>query len=131
VLHEPVWLDTNTLIALHRECLARFGGPEGIRDRGMLESATGRPRNQQAHADHVDLAALAAAYAFGIARNHPFVDGNKRTAFIAMELFLLLNGQHLELDEPDAIATFLGLAAGSLSEQELADWIRERMVARG
>jgi death on curing protein len=131
MLHEPIRIEQDALISLHDECLARFGGPSGTRDLGMLEPALGRPCNQQAYSDHVDLAALAAAYAFCIARNHPFVDGNKRTAFIAMELFLLLNGQTLILDEPDAIATFLALAAGDLTEQELADWIRAGMVARG
>lgn len=107
-----------------------FGGPEGLRDDTMLESALGRPVNQFHYGGAVDLALLAAAYAFGIARNHPFVDGNKRAAFLAVGLFLGKNGQALQADQTDAIATFLSLAAGDLSEDELATWIRKRMVAR-
>jgi death on curing protein len=129
MLKEPIWIDQEALIALHGESLSRFGGPEGLRDRGMLESALGRPRNQQAYSTEVDLAALAAAYAFGISRNHPFVDGNKRAAFIAMDLFLILNGHELVVEETDAIATFLALAAGDLGEDGLADWIRSNMQA--
>jgi death on curing protein len=130
MIPEPVWLDRDMVVAFHSESLQRFGGPEGIRDEGMLESALGRPVNKHAYAAEFDLAGLAAAYAFGIARNHPFVDGNKRAAYLAMEVFLVINGFDLELDDADAIATFLGLAAGEVSEEELADWIRERMAPR-
>jgi death on curing protein len=130
MISEPFWLDPDMVIAAHNENLQRFGGPEGIRDITMLESALGRPINKHAYASEFDLAGLAAAYAFGIARNHPFVDGNKRAAYIAMEVFLIINGFDLELDESDAIVTFLTLAAGELSEDKLATWIRDHMVPR-
>lgn len=130
MIPEPFWLDVDVVIAFHQENLQRFGGPEGLRDRSLLESALARPINKHAYAAEFDLAGLAAAYAYGIARNHPFVDGNKRAAYIAMETFLMLNGFNLELDEQDAITTFLSLAAGDLSEDDLATWIREHMAAR-
>jgi death on curing protein len=128
---EPIWLDRDALVALHAESLARFGGPDGIRDPGMLDSALGRPVNQFHYSGQTNYAQLAAAYAFGIARNHPFIDGNKRAAFIAMELFLAINGFELELNEPDAIATFLALAASELEEEALAAWVSVRMAPRG
>ena len=103
--------------------MAEHGGPVGIRDRGLLESALFRPQNLIGYGDP-DLAALAAAYGFGLARNHPFIDGNKRTAFTVMELFLALNGQELIADDPSCIVTILKLAEGSLTETEFADWIR-------
>lgn len=130
MIPEPFWLDAEAAITFHNENLQRFGGPEGIRDMTLLESALARPINKHAYAAEFDLAGLAAAYAFGIARNHPFVDGNKRAAYVAMEVFLLINGYMLELDEEDAIATFRALAAGDLSEDQLATWIRDHMVAR-
>jgi death on curing protein len=130
MIPEPFWLDPETVIAFHNENLQRFGGPEGIRDRTMLESALARPINKHAYTAEFDLAGLAAAYAFGIARNHPFVDGNKRAAYVAMEVFLMINGFDLEIEDEDAIATFRALAAGDLSEDELATWIRAHMVAR-
>jgi death on curing protein len=129
MIPEPNWLDTEAVITFHYENLQRFGGPEGIRDMTLLESALARPINKHAYASEFDLAGLAAAYAFGIARNHPFVDGNKRAAYVAMEVFLLINGFALELDEDDAITTFRALAAGDLSEDQLATWIRNHMVA--
>ncbi|MGZ5009314.1 MAG: type II toxin-antitoxin system death-on-curing family toxin [Methylobacter sp.] len=118
-----VWIEESVVLALHEEHLAEHGGPVGIRDRGRLESALFRPQNLVEYSDP-DLAALAAAYGFGLARNHPFIDGNKRTAFTVMELFLALNGQELIADDPSCIVTILKLAEGSLSETELADWIR-------
>jgi death on curing protein len=96
----------------------------------MLESALARPINKHAYTSELDLAGLAAAYAFGIARNHPFVDGNKRAAYVAMEVLLLMNGYELELDEHDTIATFRALAAGDITEDQLAAWIRDYMVPR-
>jgi death on curing protein len=107
-----------------------FGGPEGLRDDNMLESALARPMNQFHYDNQVDLAHLAAAYAFGIARNHPFVDGNKRAAFLAIGLFLGKNGYLLEADQADATRIILALAAGTLTEDELATWIRTRIAAR-
>lgn len=118
-----VWIEESVVLALHEEHLAEHGGPVGIRDRGLLESALFRSQNLIGYGDP-DLAALAAAYGFGLARNHPFIDGNKRTAFIVMELFLALNGQELIADDPSCIVTILKLAEGNLTETELADWIR-------
>jgi death-on-curing protein len=117
------WIEESVVLALHEEHLAEHGGPVGIRDRGLLESALFRPQNLIGYGDP-DLAALAAAYGFGLARNHPFIDGNKRTAFTVMELFLALNGQELIADDPSCIVTILKLAEGSLTEAEFADWIR-------
>jgi death-on-curing protein len=118
-----VWIEESVVLALHEEHLAEHGGSVGIRDRGLLESALFRPQNLIGYGDP-DLAALAAAYGFGLARNHPFIDGNKRTAFTVMELFLALNGQELIADDPSCIVTILKLAEGSLTETEFADWIR-------
>jgi death-on-curing protein len=118
-----VWIEESVVLALHEEHLAEHGGPVGIRDRGLMESALFRPQNLIGYGDP-DLAALAAAYGFGLARNHPFIDGNKRTAFTVMELFLALNGQELIADDLSCIVTILKLAEGSLTEAEFADWIR-------
>jgi death on curing protein len=130
MIPEPEWLVLGIVIAFHHENLQRFGGPSGIRDQTMLESALDRPKNKHAYAAEYDLAALAAAYAFGIARNHPFVDGNKRAAYVAMETFLELNGFDIEISDDSGIETFRALAAGTLSEEDLATWIRDNMVAR-
>lgn len=124
---EPVWLELGVAIAVHEEQLAEHGGASGVRDGGALQSALARPRNGWAH-DVDDPFKLAAAYAFGIARNHPFVDGNKRTAFVAALLFLALNGNTLEVDREEGIVTFLALASGELEEDELADWFRQRIA---
>lgn len=123
---EPVWLELDVALAIHDRQLAEHGGGAGLRDRGMLESALGRPVNQW-HYGEDDLAALAAAYAFGIARNHPFVDGNKRTAWVLARLFVALNDRVLTFDHEAAIHAVLALAAGELSEDELADWFRIRL----
>jgi death on curing protein len=126
---EPTWIERAVVLAFHSESLQRFGGLEGIRDEGLLDSALSRPVNKHTYAAELDLAGLAAAYAYGIARNHPFLDGNKRAAFLAMEVFLAINRFSLEVEDADAIATFLMLAAGEVSEDQLADWIRARMVS--
>jgi len=123
-----VWLLEETVIAIHHRQIAEHGGGEGLRDEGLLSSALARPQNLLAHGQPPpDLAALAGAYAYGIARDHPFVDGNKRTALIAARTFLLLNGVNLEAGQDDKFLTFQSLAAGSLTEDELADWIRKRL----
>lgn len=114
------------MLVAHERQIAKFGGPAGIRDAGALESALGRPRNKLAYVG-TDLASLAAAYAFGIARNHPFVDGNKRAAFVAMMLFLRLNDVRFAPSPAEATLAILGLAAGEISEENLARWIRERL----
>jgi death-on-curing protein len=127
---EPVWLEENALLLLHRESLAEHGGGEGIRDIGLLRSAMARPQNLLAYGDEGDIATLAAAYAVGIARNHPFVDGNKRAALIAAAVFLLLNGLELIADQADATVTMLALAAGELDEAGFAAWLRENVRER-
>ena len=121
-----VWLRLDAVKALHDRQLSEHGGPSGLRDAGALESALARPQNLAAY-EEPDVAALAAAYAFGLARNHPFVDGNKRTAWVAARLFLDLNGRQLLFDKVEATQTMLGLAAGELGEDEFAAWLRERI----
>ena len=121
---EPIWLEVDEVIDMHAEQLAIFGGPEGIRDHGLLESAVLRPVNQW-HYGQTDMAALAAAYAFGLARNHAFVDGNKRIAFQAMMVFLRGNGIAFAPDPAHATEIILSLAAGEVSEESLTRWIRD------
>ncbi|MBA3834920.1 MAG: type II toxin-antitoxin system death-on-curing family toxin [Pseudomonadota bacterium] len=118
------WVATEVAMAAHAEQLAEHGGGEGVRDIKLLESAMARPQNLAAY-DDPDAADLAAAYAFGIARNHPFVDGNKRTAAVVSETFLILNGRTLEATDAEMVVAFLALAAGELSEEAMADWFRE------
>lgn len=127
-MNEPVWLDAEIMIDVHAEQLALFGGPEGIRDLGMLESALGRPVNKFSYGEE-DLAALAAAYAFGIARNHPFVDGNKRATFAAIIVFLGLNDIAFAPPPAEATAIILALADGEVGEVGLARWIRDNWPA--
>jgi death on curing protein len=123
--YDPVWLTTAEVIALHEMQLRRFGGPAGIRDLGALDSALGRPINKWQY-EGADLAAMAAAYAYGIARNHPFVDGNKRAAFVAMMLFLRKNGVRFAPSQAEATVIILALAAGEVSEAGLIRWINDR-----
>ena len=123
-----VWIATEVALAAHAEQLAEHGGGEGVRDRGLLDSAMARPRNLAEYGDP-DAAALAAAYAYGIARNHPFVDGNKRTAAVVGETFLVLNGFGLDATDAELVVAILALAAGELSEDELADWFRAHVTA--
>jgi death-on-curing protein len=125
---EPVWLDADVTLAIHDRQLAEHHGGMGVRTADMLGSVLGRPVNQW-HYGTDDRYALAAAYAFGVARNHPFVDGNKRTAWVLARLFLALNGVTIRFTSEDAIATVLALAAGDLSEDELADWFRGHIAA--
>ena len=126
---EPVWLDVQVALAIHDRQLAEHGGAAGVRDQGLLESALGRPANRWSYGEN-DIAALAAAYAFGVARNHLFIDGNKRTAWVLARMFLALNGHTLIFVPEDAIRTVLALAGGKLSEDELADWFRTYLVER-
>ena len=118
-----IWLDNAVLMAVHDEQLAEHGGIAGVRDEGMFISAMQRAQNLAAYGAP-DFAELAAAYGVGLAKNHPFLDGNKRTAFVATELFLLLNGYHLIANDADCILTMLGVAAGELDEAAFAAWIR-------
>ena len=121
---EPEWLDLDIVVDFHAEQLALFGGPDGIRDPGLLESALARPQNKFAYGE-TNLAALAAAYGFGIARNHPFIDGNKRTALASMIVFLNLNGIALGAPQETAAAIVLALAGGEIGEDVLARWIAD------
>lgn len=120
-----VWVLADVVIALHGEQLAEHGGPVGIRDRGGLESCLVRPQNIAVYDAEVDVATLAAAYAYGIARNHPFVDGNKRAALVTAELFLELNGYTLTASDTECVVTMVQLADGSVSEEALAQWFRD------
>jgi death-on-curing protein len=121
------WISDSVVYAIHEAQLAEHGGIAGVRDEGLLSSALARPQNQAAYGENVDAASLAAAYAFGIARNHPFLDGNKRTAFVVMELFLNLNGWILNASDTDCISAMLSLAAGELAEKALATWLRRHL----
>ena len=121
-----VWIATEVALAAHAEQLAEHGGGDGIRDAGMLDSAMARPQNLAQYGDP-DAAALAAAYAYGIARNHPFTDGNKRTAAVVSETFLMLNGYALGATDAELVVAFVALAAGEFSEDELADWFRQHL----
>ena len=126
------WISKRALLLLHDESLAEHGGATGIRDEGLLESALARPENLAAYSERgePDLAALAAAYGYGLAKNHPFVDGNKRAAFLAVGLFLALNGQRVVASQTDATATVLALAASEITEAAFAHWLRAHSVAR-
>lgn len=122
-----VWVTLDVAEAAHAEQIAEHGGGgDALRDRGMFESAMARPENLAAYGAP-DAAALAAAYAYGLARNHPFVDGNKRIAAVVSETFLLLNGYSLDATDAELVVAFLDLAAGSLSEDDLADWFRQHL----
>jgi death on curing protein len=121
-----VWLDPKVLLAAHDEQLAEHGGASGIRDEDLYESALARPQNLAAYGKP-DAAALAAAYAFGLAKNHPFVDGNKRIALVALESFLALNGFEFMADDVQCVLMILSLASGTIGENELTDWIRRNV----
>jgi death-on-curing protein len=121
-----IWVEIRDGLPIHDAQLTEHGGASGVRDHGLFESALARPQNLAAHGEP-DIAALAAAYAFGIAKNHPFVDGNKRTALVVLEFFLALNHHILTVDDVQCVVTILALADGTLSEAELADWIRRNI----
>ncbi len=124
-----VWLQAAVLRAVHDEQLLEHGGASGVRDEGLFESALARPLNLAAYGEP-DVAELAASYGYGLARNHPFIDGNKRTAFVAVELFLALNGHELTADDPACVLTMLAVAAGTLEEPDFAAWLREHTRPR-
>ncbi len=126
-MNEPVWLSPELVIAFHDEQLREFGGPPGLRDRSMLESALGRPQNKWTYGE-TDLAAVAAAYAFGIAKNHPFVDGNKRASLLAIVTCLGLNGVDFVADQGAAVVMIQSLAAGEVDEDGLTRWIRDSLA---
>ncbi len=124
--NEPAWVTYDQAIAIHSRQLRRFGGAPGLRDEGMLQSALERPVNKWRY-ERAGLVELAAAYAFGLAKNHAFVDGNKRIAFMTMMVFLRKNGIHFAPDQAHATAIVLALAAGEVSEQSLARWIADNL----
>jgi len=129
-VNEPwVWLSGDVLLAVHDEQLAEHGGAAGVRDLGLFESALSRPRNLVGYGNP-DVCELAAAYGYGLARNHPFIDGNKRTAFVAVELFLVLNGRDLMADDATCVLTMLAVAAGTMNEPSFAQWLRDHTQAR-
>jgi death on curing protein len=119
------WLSPSFVMLMHRELTREHGGPQGIRDLGVLESAVARPKNLHAYEKVQDLHRLAAAYGYGISRNHPFVDGNKRVSLMVMYVFLKMNGIELAASEEDAYVTIRDLASGDLSEEALEDWLQQ------
>lgn len=124
-----IWIQREVIVAIHEMQLAEHGGLAGVRDAGLLDSALGRPENLAAYGEP-DAPALAAAYGWGISRNHPFIDGNKRTGFVATELFLNLNGYELTADDADCVLTMLSVAAGDLIEDAFAAWLRQHAKRR-
>jgi len=124
-MDDPIWISSELALAIHQRQLAEHGGINGVRDPGLLESAMSRPRQRFAYADPTpSIPALAASYAFGVARNHPFLDGNKRTAYVVCRTFLVLNGFDMIAPLEERYTKFLGLAAGEVKEEELADWLK-------
>jgi len=124
-----IWLDASILLAVHDEQLVEHGGISGIRDTGMFESALSKPKNLAAYGEP-DFAELAASYGFGLAKNHPFLDGNKRTTFVAVELFLRLNGYALKADDVACVLTMLAVASGDMDEASFAAWLRQNSLQR-
>ncbi len=122
---DVVWILEETVTAIHNRQIAEHGGSDGTRDVGLLQSALARPQNLLAYGEDVDIGALAAAYAYGIAKNHPFIDGNKRTALVVMRTFLAAKGVDFMADQQDKYITILKLAEGSLDEEQLAAWVRK------
>jgi death-on-curing protein len=127
---EPHWLSRIVVDAIHNDQVREHGGLPGIRDENVLESALARPRQKWHYADRTDLSMLAAAYAFGFVKNHPYRDGNKRIGFLAMVTFLGMNGHDLEATDAEVVGEVLALADGSVSEEVLADWIRQHSTKR-
>ena len=127
-MREPRWVPRLVLDAVHLDQLREHGGLPGLRDENALQSALARPRQKWAYDPDSDFAQLAAAYGFGIASSHPYHDGNKRAAFLAMAIFLGLNGYEIEAQEPEVVTVMVALAAGRLTETELAEWLRARIA---
>lgn len=120
-----IWIEDEVILAIHERQISEHGGLSGLRDRTLLESALAKPKNIAAYDEQKNIYDLAASYAFGISRNHPFLDGNKRTGFVAMELFLSLNGFTLTADDTSCVLVMLDVAAGDISEDDLAAWIKD------
>ena len=127
---EPRWVNRSIVRAIHVDQVRQHGGSHGLRDEGLLESALEHPRNRWRYEPESDLARIAAAYGYGLARNHPFVDGNKRVAFQTMYVFLGLNGYRIEAAETEVVTLVLGFAAGDVGEESLADWLRDHITGR-
>jgi death-on-curing protein len=127
---EPRWLSRLVVDAIHTDQLREHGGLPGVRDEHILESALARPQQKWHYADRTDMPALAAAYAFGLVRNHPYRDGNKRIGFLAAATFLAINGYEFEATDAEVVAEILALAEGAISEEALADWIRQHSSRR-
>lgn len=127
-LPEPRWLSRLVIDAIHQDMISTHGGLPGVRDENILESALARPRQAFSYGARIDVAALAAAYAFAIAHDHPYHDGNKRIAFMAMAVFAELNGFELDAEEADVVDAMLRLASGGLEEEALAEWLRQRLI---
>ena len=130
-MSEPVWIEKTALVLAHTQALIKHDGPAGLRDDGLLESALARPRNLYAYESASDICKLAVSYAAGILRNHPFVDGNKRAAFIALSMFLELNGIRLTANPKEAADVFFKAAAGELNEEGLTTWVFRNSAAEG
>lgn len=129
-MSEWVWLNRAVIIAIHEVQLAEHGGGTGVRDAGLLDSALGKPQQLNNYGEPPpDAAALAASYGYGISRNHPFIDGNMRTGYVAAELFLRLNGWRLNADDASCVVTMLAVAAGDITEEAFAAWLRAHAVA--
>lgn len=126
-MDEPEWVLKAVVLALHEEQLAEHGGRAGLRDEGLLNSALARPRNAFAFGGETDLASLAAAYAVGIAKNHPFIDGNKRVSNVVTFMFLALNGRALQAEAAEQVRVWLAIADGTMTEEQVADWIRKHI----
>lgn len=125
---EPVWLSRLLVDSMQLDQIREHGGQVGIRDENLLESSLARPCNKQAYEPSAELSDLAAAYGFGLARNHPYLDGNKRVAFLAMYVFLGLNGVEIDVEEPEVVKVMLSVAKGEMTESELASWLRAHSV---
>ncbi len=128
-MNSPIWIDPEAFRLLHSESLAEYGGLSGMRNEGLLMSALARPQNLFAYEQVTDISRLAAAYAYGITKNHPFIDGNKRAAFLSIGLFLALNGFNLQVEQQKAVNIILSLAAGDLDESALTTWIAKYSVS--
>ena len=130
-MREPRWVPRVVVEALHFDQVRAHGGLPGLRDEGLLEAALARPRHRWTYRRRPDVAAVAAAYGFGLVRDHPFRDGNKRAGFVTMVIFLELNGRRFDAPEAEVVATMLGVAAGEITEARLASWIRRSITPRG
>jgi len=128
-VNEPVWVLDNVVVAVHQILLAEHGGTPGIRDKALLNSALKKPEQRFAYEPESSIFELVASYSFGLANNHPFIDGNKRTAFTVTAIFLELNGILLDVPEPEVVIFFENLAAGNLTEDELAEWLSGHCIA--